>query len=185
MLRTKAAQKMDNTNTTHLKAVSLTVGNDSAPPRLTPGQFQAMLASLVKTSKRGGPDRVEIDSKEAPAVKPGAAMAWRHSVSAVDGIDGRWQDLDERAFEAKIEAAIALAREPEPEPAPEPETAPPRRRQRRPSPKYVVALAKCSGATSIDVPGGYRINLIGGSDEASPGGNPWDVVLPGAKNGSH
>jgi hypothetical protein len=79
-----------------------------------------------------------------------AATAWRRSVGAVDGFDDSWRDLDKRALEAKIEAASALAREPEPEPAP----APPRRRQRLPSLKYVIEQAKCSGAPSVDVPGG-------------------------------
>ena len=43
-----------------------------------------------------------------------AARAWRRNVGAVDGFDGSWQDLDKRSLEAKIEAAIELAREPEP-----------------------------------------------------------------------
>jgi hypothetical protein len=105
-------------------------------------------------------------------------------VGAADGFDGSWHDLDKRGLEAKIDAAIALAREPEPEPAPEPAS---RSRQRRPSLKYVIEQAKGSGAASIDVPGGYRVNLTAGSDAAAagtPGGNPWDVVLPGAKSGA-
>ena len=115
-----------------------------------------------------------------------AATAWRRGVGVVDGFDGSWRDLDKRAIEAKIEAAIALGREPEAEPAPETEPTPPRRRQRRPSLKYVIEQAKCSGAPSVDVPGGYRVNLTGGDDTpGAPGANPWDVVLPGAKNGSH
>jgi hypothetical protein len=177
---------MLNTNTAHLTAVSLTVGNDAAPPRPTPGQFQSMPASLLEAAKRGGADRVENGSNEAPAVKPGAATARRHSVSAVDGFGGRWQDLDERALEAKFEAAIALAREPEPQPAPELAPTPPRRRQRRLSLKYIIEQAKSSGAPSVDVPGGYCVNLTGGDDTpGAPGANPWDVVLPRAKNGSH
>src|SRR5271168_2593846 len=76
-----------------------------------------------------------------------AATAWRRSVG---GFDGSWCALDKRALEAKIEAAIALAREPEPEPAPEPAPAPPRRRQRRLPLKYVIEQAKCSGAPSVD-----------------------------------
>jgi hypothetical protein len=113
-----------------------------------------------------------------------AARAWRRSVGAVDGFDGSWHDLDQRALEAKIDAEIALARAPEPEPAPEPA---PRRRQRRPSLKHVIEQAKGSGAASVDVPGGYRVNLTTGGDDDAPGaagGNPWDVVLPGAKNGA-
>ena len=116
-----------------------------------------------------------------------AGTAWWRSVGMVDSFDGSWRDLDKSALEAKIEAAIALAREPEPEPAPEPAPTPPRRRQRRPSLKYVIEQAKCSGAPSVDVPGGYRVNLMGGSDDAAPsapGGNPWDVFLRGAKNGA-
>jgi hypothetical protein len=115
-----------------------------------------------------------------------AARAWRRSVGEVDGFDGSWQDLDKRSLEAKIEAAIELAREPEPEPAPEPAPTPPWRRQRRPSLKYVIDQAKGSGAASVDVPGGYRVNLTGGSGDDAPGApgeNPWDMVLPGAKNG--
>src|SRR5271169_2014399 len=126
---------------------------------------------------------VDVDALKA---RLEAATAWRRSVGVVDGFDGSWRDLDKRALEAKIEAAIALAREPEPEPAPEPEPMPPRRRQRRPSLKYVIEQAKCSGAPSVDVPGGYRVNLTGGSDDdgpGAPGGNPWDVVLRGAKDG--
>jgi hypothetical protein len=92
----------------------------------------------------------------------------------------------ERAIlEARIEAAMALARERESEPAREPALL--RRRQRRPPLKYVLKQAKGSGAASVDVPGGYRVNLTGGSDEdapEAPGGNPWDVVLPGTKNGA-
>jgi hypothetical protein len=114
-----------------------------------------------------------------------AATAWRRSVGAVDGFDGSWCVLDKRALEAKIEAAIALAREPESEPASEPAPAPPRRRQRRLPLKYVIEQAKSSGAPSVDVPGGYRVNLTGGDDTpGAPGANPWDVVLPGAKNGA-
>ena len=90
----------------------------------------------------------------------------------------------ERAIlEARIETAMALARERKPELALEP-----RRRQRRPLLKHVIKQAKGGGAASVDVPGGYRINLTGGSDDDAPGApseNPWDVVLPGAKNGSH
>jgi hypothetical protein len=124
-----------------------------------------------------------LDTRDALKARLQAAAAWRRSV----GCDDSWRDLDERAFEARMDAAIALARAPEPEPAPEPAPAPPRRRQRRPSLKYVIEQAKCSGAPSVDVPGGYRINLTGGSDDAAPGapgGNPWDVVLSGAKNGA-
>ena len=127
---------------------------------------------------------VDVDALKA---RFEAGTAWRRSVGVVDGFDGSWRDLDKRALEAKIEAAIALAREPEPEPALEPEPMPPRRRQRRPSLKYVIEQAKCSGAPSVDVPGGYRVNLTGGSDDDAPGaagGNPWDVVLRGAKNGA-
>jgi hypothetical protein len=89
-------------------------------------------------------------------------------------------EAERAALEARIEAAIAHAREREPEPALEPA----RRRQRRPPLKYVLEQAKGSGAASVDVPGGYRVNLTGGSDDdapGAPGGNPWDVVLPGAK----
>jgi hypothetical protein len=53
--------------------------------------------------------------------------------------------------------------------------------------KYVITQAKGSGAVSVDVPGGYRVNLTGGSNHDAPGapdGNPWDVVLPGAKHGA-
>jgi hypothetical protein len=88
-------------------------------------------------------------------------------------------------LEARIEVAMALARERESEPAREPALL--RRRQRRPPLKYVLNQAKGSGAASVDVPGGYRVNLPGGSDEdapGAPGGNPWDVVLPGTKNGA-
>jgi hypothetical protein len=115
-----------------------------------------------------------------------AAREWRRSVGAVDGFDGSWQDLDKRCLQAKIEAAIELAREPEPEPAAEPAPTPPWRRQRRPSLKYVIDQAKGSGAASVDVPGGYRVNLTGGGEDhasGAPGENPWDVILPGAKNG--
>jgi hypothetical protein len=136
------------------------------------------VAQLPPTLKHVG----AVDSLKA---RLEAATAWRRSVGAVDGYDGSWRDLDERALEARMDAAIALARAPEPEPAPEP--APPRRRRRQPSLKYVIEQAKCSGAPSVDVPGGYRVNLTGGSDDAAPGapgGNPWDVVLPGAKNGA-
>jgi hypothetical protein len=134
---------------------------------------------LAPTLKHVGP----VDALKA---RLEAATAWRRSVGAVDGFDDSWCDLDKRAREAKIEAAIALAREPEPEPAPEPAPAPPRRRQREPSLKYVLERAKCSGAPSVDVPGGYRVNLTGSDDAApsAPGANPWDVVLPGAKNGA-
>ena len=133
---------------------------------------------LAPTLKHVGP----VDALKA---RLEAATAWRRSVGAVDGFDGSWCALDKRALEAKIEAAIALAREPEPEPAPETAPAPPRRRQRRPSLKYVIEQAKCSGAPSVDVPGGYRVNLTGGDDTpGAPGANPWDVVLPGAKNGA-
>jgi hypothetical protein len=132
---------------------------------------------LAPTLKHVGP----VDALKA---RLEAATAWRRSVGAVDGFD-EWCDLDKRR-EAKIEAAIALAREPEPEPAPEPAPAPPRRRQRQPSLKHVLEQAKCSGAPSVDVPGGYRVNLTGSDDAApsAPGANPWDVVLPGAKNGA-
>jgi hypothetical protein len=174
---------MHNTNTAHLTAVSLTVGNDAPPPRPTPGQFHTTLASQVKAAERGGADRVEIDSDEAPAVKPADATASRRSV--VDRLDCRRQDWDERAFKAKIDAAIALARAPEPEPAPEPAPTPPRRR-RGLSFKHIIEEAKRSDARSVDLPGGYRVNLTGGDDTpGAPGANPWDVVLPGAKNGSH
>jgi hypothetical protein len=134
---------------------------------------------LAPTLKHVGP----VDALKA---RLEAATAWRRSVGAVDGFDDSWCDLDKRAREAKIEAAIALAREPEPEPAPEPAPAPPRRRQRQPSLKYVLEQAMCSGAPSVDVPGGYRVNLTGRDDAApsAPGANPWDVVLPGAKNGA-
>jgi hypothetical protein len=74
---------------------------------------------------------------------------------------------------------MALARERRPEPALEPS----RRRQL----KYVIKQAKSSGAASVDVPGGYRVNLTDGSDDDAPGApneNPWDVVLPGAKDGT-
>jgi hypothetical protein len=90
----------------------------------------------------------------------------------------------ERAIlEARIETAMALAREREPEPTLEPS----RRRQRRPPLKYVIKQAKSSGAASVDVPGGYRVNLTDGSDDDAPGApneNPWDLVLPGAKDGA-
>ncbi len=59
-----------------------------------------------------------------------------------------------------------------------------RRRQRRPPLKYVIKQAKGSGAASVDVPGGYRVNLTSGSNDDAPGApseNPWDVVLPGTK----
>jgi hypothetical protein len=128
------------------------------------------------------PTLKHVGAVDALKARLEGATAWRRSVGAVDGFDGSWCDLDERALEAKIDAAIALAREPEPEPAP----SPPRRRQRRPSLKYVIEQAKCSGAPSVDVPGGYRVNLTSGSDDAAPGapgGNPWDVILPGTKNG--
>ena len=78
---------------------------------------------------------------------------------------------------------MALARERKTEPVLEPA-----RRRRRPPPlKYVIKEAKSSGAASVDVPGGYRVNLTGGSDDDAPGApseNPWDVVLPGAKDGA-
>jgi hypothetical protein len=136
------------------------------------------VAQLPPTLKHVG----AVDSLEA---RLEAATAWRRSVGAVDGFDGSWRDLDKRALEARMDAAIALAREPEPEPAPEPAPAPPRRRQRRLPLKYVIEQAKCSGAPSVDVPGGYRVNLTGGDDTpGAPGANPWDVVLPGAKNGA-
>jgi hypothetical protein len=79
---------------------------------------------------------------------------------------------------------MALAREQESEPALEPAQS--RRRQRRPALKYVIKQAKGGGAASVDVPGGYRVNLTGGTDDApgTPDGNPWDVVLPGAKDGA-
>jgi hypothetical protein len=90
-------------------------------------------------------------------------------------------EADRAALEARIEAAIALAREREPEPALEPALS--RRRQRRPPLKYILEQAKGSGAASVDVPGGYRVNLTDGAP-GLPGGNPWDMVLPGAKNGT-
>jgi hypothetical protein len=62
--------KMHDTNTVHLTAVSLTVGNDAAPPRLTPGRFRSMVASLVKGAKRGGADRVEIDTQSRRIIIP-------------------------------------------------------------------------------------------------------------------
>jgi hypothetical protein len=90
----------------------------------------------------------------------------------------------ERAIlEARIETAMALARERKLDPALEPS----RRRQRGPSLKHVIKQAKGSGAASVDVPGGYRVNLTGSSDDDAPGApseNPWDVVLPEAKNGA-
>jgi hypothetical protein len=91
----------------------------------------------------------------------------------------------ERALlEARIETTMALAREREREPALEPGLS--RRPQRSPPLKHVIKQAKAGGAASVDVPGGYRVNL-GGSDDDAPGApseNPWDVVLPGAKNGA-
>lgn len=92
-------------------------------------------------------------------------------------------EVERAALEARIEAAIALAREREPESALEPA----RRRQRLPPLKYVLEQAKGSGAASVDLPGGYRVNLTSGSNDhapRTPNGNPWDVVLPGAKNGA-
>jgi hypothetical protein len=80
---------------------------------------------------------------------------------------------------------MALARERESEPALQPALS--LRRQRRLPLKYVIKQAKGSGAASVDVPGGYRVNLTGGSNDDAPGatdGNPWDIVLPGAKNGA-
>jgi hypothetical protein len=92
----------------------------------------------------------------------------------------------ERAIlEARIETAMALARERESEPALKPALS--RRRPHRPPLKYVIKQAKGGGAASVDVPGGYRVNLTGGSNDDAPGapdGNPWDVVLPGAKDGA-
>jgi hypothetical protein len=88
-------------------------------------------------------------------------------------------------LEARIETAMALARERKPELAPEPSLS--RRRQRRPPLRHVIKQAKGGGAASVDVPGGYRVNLTGSSDEDAPGApseNPWDVVLPGGKNGA-
>jgi hypothetical protein len=61
------------------------------------------------------PTLKHVGAVDALKVRLEAATAWRRSVGAVDG---SWCDLDERALEAKIDAAIALAREPEPNPHP-------------------------------------------------------------------
>jgi hypothetical protein len=112
-----------------------------------------------------------------PAVSLEAGAAERAAMAATF-------EAERAILEARIETAMALARGREPEPALEPALS---RRRRRPPLKHVIKQAKGGGAASVDVPGGYRINLTGGSDDDAPGApseNPWDVVLPGAKDGA-
>jgi hypothetical protein len=113
-----------------------------------------------------------------PAVSLEAGAAERAAMAATF-------EAERAILEARIETAMALARERQPEPALE--SALSRQRQRTPGLKYVIKQAKGGGASSVDVPGGYRVNLTGGSDDdasGAPSENPWDVVLPGAKDGA-
>jgi hypothetical protein len=61
---------MDNTNTVHLTAVGLSVGEHAAPPTPTRRQRRTTIASAVKAAKRGGADRVEIDPRSGRIVIP-------------------------------------------------------------------------------------------------------------------